>query len=316
MTIASEISRLQCAKADICTAIENKGVTVWNITLDEYAACINAIPTWKTYYCLDVLLVWGGWAWWQGRTWYASWGWWGAGWVILQCRFMTECTESCITIWAGGTPINNNYGHNGWNTTWFWLVAYWWGGAWWGTANGCSWWSWGWGGWYGRCRWEWTYWQWNPWWIWYMISNSENGWWGGGWAWWAWSNGYKYNNNYAWWWKWWDWICTNFSWTVMCIAWGWWGSGRCKCADWWLWWGGRWYGCNWSCYWAWWWGRPYQNGVCAGCGYQWVAIIRYPANWDYWFSNATWWTKVSKTIEGVSYCVHTFTSDWIFIIVS
>ena len=40
MTIASEISRLQCAKADIKTSIENKGVSVSSsLTLDEYSCC-------------------------------------------------------------------------------------------------------------------------------------------------------------------------------------------------------------------------------------------------------------------------------------
>ena len=45
MTIASEITRLQNDKAAICTAIENKGVTVGNVTLDDYANCVNSIPT-------------------------------------------------------------------------------------------------------------------------------------------------------------------------------------------------------------------------------------------------------------------------------
>ena len=43
MTIASEITRLQNDKAAICTAIENKGVTVGAVTLDDYACCIDAI---------------------------------------------------------------------------------------------------------------------------------------------------------------------------------------------------------------------------------------------------------------------------------
>jgi len=43
MTIASEITRLQNDKAAMCTAIENKGVTVGNASLDCYAACIDAI---------------------------------------------------------------------------------------------------------------------------------------------------------------------------------------------------------------------------------------------------------------------------------
>lgn len=44
MSVASEISRLQQAKADIKTAIEGKGVTVpSNATLDEYADLVDSI---------------------------------------------------------------------------------------------------------------------------------------------------------------------------------------------------------------------------------------------------------------------------------
>lgn len=46
MSIATEISRLQSAKASIKTAIEGKGVTVPSATLlDGYAALITSIPT-------------------------------------------------------------------------------------------------------------------------------------------------------------------------------------------------------------------------------------------------------------------------------
>lgn len=46
MSIASEITRLQQAKADIKTAIENKGVTVAdNAKLDTYAGLVNNIVT-------------------------------------------------------------------------------------------------------------------------------------------------------------------------------------------------------------------------------------------------------------------------------
>ena len=45
MSIASEITRLQNAKASIKTSIENKGVTVGNGTLDTYASKIDAIET-------------------------------------------------------------------------------------------------------------------------------------------------------------------------------------------------------------------------------------------------------------------------------
>ena len=45
MSIASEITRIQNAKASIKTSIENKGVTVGNGTLDTYASKIDAIET-------------------------------------------------------------------------------------------------------------------------------------------------------------------------------------------------------------------------------------------------------------------------------
>lgn len=49
MTIASEITRLQGAKADIKTAIENKGVTVPSAdTIDQYAGYIDQIETGTT----------------------------------------------------------------------------------------------------------------------------------------------------------------------------------------------------------------------------------------------------------------------------
>ena len=46
MSIASEITRLQTAKADLKTAIEGKGVTVAaSATLDDYADLVDAIET-------------------------------------------------------------------------------------------------------------------------------------------------------------------------------------------------------------------------------------------------------------------------------
>lgn len=45
MSVASEIARLQNAKASIKTAIENKGVTVGDIKLDAYSAKIDEIST-------------------------------------------------------------------------------------------------------------------------------------------------------------------------------------------------------------------------------------------------------------------------------
>lgn len=49
MSIATEITRLQTAKADLKTAIEAKGVTVGDITLDGYAAKVAEIPTGGTF---------------------------------------------------------------------------------------------------------------------------------------------------------------------------------------------------------------------------------------------------------------------------
>lgn len=46
MAISNEIARLQQAKADLKTAIENKGVTVpSNATLDDYADLVDSIVT-------------------------------------------------------------------------------------------------------------------------------------------------------------------------------------------------------------------------------------------------------------------------------
>ncbi len=48
MTIASEITRLQWAKADIKTAIESKWVSVWsNLKLNNYSSLIQNIQTWN-----------------------------------------------------------------------------------------------------------------------------------------------------------------------------------------------------------------------------------------------------------------------------
>lgn len=57
MTIASEITRLQNDKAAICTAIENKGVTVGNVTFDDYAACIDAIQSGSMVGYVDMLVI-------------------------------------------------------------------------------------------------------------------------------------------------------------------------------------------------------------------------------------------------------------------
>ena len=63
MSIATEISRLQGAKADIKTAIENKGVTVpSSTTLDGYPSIITNIPTFDPYNGHDYVEI-GGLKW-------------------------------------------------------------------------------------------------------------------------------------------------------------------------------------------------------------------------------------------------------------
>ena len=47
MSIANEISRLQSAKNNLKTSIENKGVTVGDITLDNYSSKVDSILTRK-----------------------------------------------------------------------------------------------------------------------------------------------------------------------------------------------------------------------------------------------------------------------------
>lgn len=63
MSVASEISRLQTAKADLKTAIEGKGVTVPSSTkLDGYADLVDSIETgggggtMYTYICLGGIM--------------------------------------------------------------------------------------------------------------------------------------------------------------------------------------------------------------------------------------------------------------------
>lgn len=95
MTVASEITRLQNAKADIKTAIENKWVEVpSSAKLDEYDEYINQIHqgsdfSWTARYVAvldtnipDASRINSSWSWWilwykNGKRWiyYSSWGW-------------------------------------------------------------------------------------------------------------------------------------------------------------------------------------------------------------------------------------------------
>ena len=75
MTVASEITRLQWAKADIKTAIENKWVTVpSSTTLDWYPTLIDSIQTWvpqASYNAMQSLAKippYLAWSWWSSST--------------------------------------------------------------------------------------------------------------------------------------------------------------------------------------------------------------------------------------------------------
>ncbi len=307
MTIASEITRLQNDKAAMCAAIENKWVTVGNVTFDDYASCIDAIPSWAKVYGVKYLIVWWGWG---GAAWYwCSWvytGWWGGGWGVEMGNAETTSTVHSITVWAWGCGgIGGRCGctcwcdwnwWKWWDSSALWVVAHW--GAGWGIFSYTTcyvWWSWGW-----------------SWW-----------WWGGGksctcssWGWWGacgeWADAAWYNHWWNWglWYNWmwgggWGWFCSNSSsyWKWCCGWWnGWWSlSNTCWCLDaWWCgwWWGGARWLTTWS-YWGQWWG--------------WVVDICYLLDWSCGFTTATWWNSC-YTCDW--YCVHRFTSNWTFTIVS
>ena len=284
MTVASEITRLQWAKADIRQAIIDKWVDVWaSLTLDQYADCIGEIPTWPNYYFVDVLAVW----WWGG-----GWQWWGWGWghnISFWHRLSQSST--CIKIWAGGSWhwTRQTAGGNWWDTCFWELKACWW--HWWYICDGwdsyfssatmtvtqtskCSrpagWasascsliWSMNWAPWPSVCFHQWVCVQFGWW------------WWGQEYSYWRW-------NGWAGWW--WNWAPDGYD-RIWCPAnnywWGWGGSNWC---------------------WQWW----------AWC--KWIVIVWYCTNWDCWFTCATWWNSC-KTCNW--YKIHCFTSDWTFTIVS
>lgn len=295
MTIASEISRLQWAKADIKTAIENKWVTVGNITLDNYAACIDAIPTWSNIAVVDFLLIW----WWGGgwRCRCYNW-WWGGAWqTVSMNKRALEVWTYPITIWAWWTQ-NVNW----WDSCFDGIVAL--GGwAWWCTSNGWN----GWNGWWAvanRNPWSWLH----SWWKGCVVSgNGWRWWWWWGWACWDWGNACC-ASNYMWWWVWWLWLCTCLTWHYECFAWGWGWKWYC----WWqwcYWWGNTTGGWNWwnatTC-WSWWWGWPScSSSSCRAWSWAWwVLIIVYPSDCGYNIS----WANCSCVCNWV--CVHCFTSSW------
>ena len=289
MTIASEISRLQWAKADIKTAIENKWVTVWNITLDGYASCIDSISTGEVVYKVNVLAVWWG-GWWANWSDYWMW-WWGGGWWVMCYNDISLQPQSCVIIWLWGGQTTSWWSTCICDGCWVKLVAIWW--IWWHLGSSNRWnissWAW-WSSWNWKRWWDTSFngssYSWSWWWGW-ASANWCNGWcWTGG-AWGAWLYWFW------WWWGWW-WYRSAWGWGAW---WGWsWGCRKPWCnatACWWWWWGG-------GCY-CWWW---------CWCG--WVMDICYKIDWSWWFTSATWW-NCCFTCDW--YCVHRFTSNGTFTIV-
>lgn len=291
MTIASEISRLQTAKANMKTAIVNKWVSVADsVSLSNYCDCINAISSWWSI--VEVLVVWWWWAW-------TCCFWWWGGWGVVRTPFPISWWSATITVWAGG--VNkwcawcqskivswDNSVCATWWTAWWW--EFWWNSWKWYINSGLvqaqnNWWTW-------CCdsRWaEYVWWGWG-WWAWWAWCSATTYWCGV--DWWAWLYWY-------WWWGWgWSWACLSRTVWVWIDWWGTW-ENRCSKRN----------SCNANNYWwgGWWW----QRGTACWC--QWVVEICYSQYWMSWFSSATWWNCCF-------YCnwmrVHRFTSNWTFTIVS
>ena len=355
MTIASEISRLQNDKSCICAAIENKWVTVWNVSLDDYASCIDAIEQGGGAKNVEYLMVawwwwgggsrksawgWGGWAWWA-RVWTfivrwnsisvtvgAAW----AGWAIC-CQWcsggdsciLDACTNDCIIAhgwWWGGHGICSG-------TTKFCGLPWWswWGAGWWITCGSCvilGWCSYGYPWEMGSCGGSW---------IWCTFCNRSCTWSGGWGASWSgyWNANFCNNkcNCVTSSWRWWKWMCGTWGWKTVTYA-GWWGGGTALglCCRWMGMCGGwdGWYNCpshcDWvgatSC-WSWWggWWQDYENSVLWKGG-----------NWAKWLV-IIWYNCECKDCNGFTCATggascyvcnwmkyHCFTSNWTFTIVS
>lgn len=319
MTIASEITRIQWAKSDIRQAIIDKWVDVCaDLTIDNYACCIDAIQTWwweKYYELLVVAWWWGGWNWW----------WWAWG-VVHKTISLSDNTYNIIVWkWWCKWACSYVYWCNWWDSQFWDIIAYWWG--WWWPCSycacrWCNWWSW-WGRWHNYCYtsesyiWKWCIiWleaQWRDWGNWWTNNCYlyPFGWWSWWWATQEWSGAYS-NHSAG--------VEFDISWENVIYSWWGWGGTRWCDARQAIWWSGVWW--NWAVYsnncsadrcpatnpstcWSWgWWGNPCWCNPTSWA--DWVVIIRYPtAMWDtsWWGCKYTCW----------DYTIHCFTLDWIFI---
>lgn len=164
MTVASEITRLQWAKADIKTSIENKWVTVPSSTkLDWYSTLIDSIQTWvpqATYNAMQTLawipaymnMSWGSsyqlktaslacwdyyiYAWsTNGAVWYAVFVWHPQYWCV-HYWYQYESWYTVDVSWMTATLYENWVLSLSviWRTTSVnsstWLLQWWWTASW------------------------------------------------------------------------------------------------------------------------------------------------------------------------------------------
>lgn len=104
MTIASEITRLQTAKADIKTAIESKWVTVpSSAKLDSYDDYISQIVDWRWY------VIWWALSWTVITTW--QWGWNNYWWTIgtYMSVIQKDWNLFGIAAWRHYTSSSNDW---------------------------------------------------------------------------------------------------------------------------------------------------------------------------------------------------------------
>lgn len=284
--------------------------TTWNIYLWD------KVLVWRTKNLqaqVDLTAVgwwgagWGGWYCCDGYHFAGSW-WWGG--EVLSGKYVLEKKSYDVVIWCWGKHVSG--GHDTSKYPWYtssWLdwgdtkfgaiTAHWWQGAKNYSNSLCSiWWtSWGgyswatpqrrcWGGWWWGAGAAWAA-------CWCPFRHWGNGWaWKCWFGWWWWGGTYYFNSQDCWW------------------AWGTWGG--------WAWWNCDQNWCNATCYWWWWgwWASRYEGTYNWGDGCQWIVIVKYASDWSDWISCATWGTVTTETIDDVEYCVHTFTANWTFCIVS
>lgn len=317
--------------------------------MTEYKA-IKLMNNWNEYCfpkksCfVDALIIWW---WWSGWPAYSTcgwwWGWWWWVWQLIK-EWVYDDTFT-ITVWAWWAATTQTWCTIFWNpwcpscivacdNSTEWVVCGWWPWGWdplWSWNASISSWCMSWGSWWwavfpsttsyfkigGMNRWCWC---WHNWWTTSITSSSSVyacNWGGGGWAWQQW----RPNSCCAWasMWKWWCWLCLTWDfwgWLLSSVGAWWWGGwvGTCWCwgyCGWGIWWkAAPW--CNATYVWGWGWGWGWASWCCyawwAWC--RWEVRIRYPKDWSYWFSCATWWTRTGITFNWKDYWLHSFTTVW------